>query len=163
MNINYEKNLNGIIYGIENTENIVSIEYYLTTSGNNTVIFKEKDGIVTREFRKYPITCLNKNRDENFNEVLEGDQPYKYRYQTYDYQDFKDKRKTKESFGIWRFDENIMSRSGLTYFKGMKSIKEVSALSFDLETTGVNVASDRIVEISILKISPDGTKEIKTK
>ena len=34
---------------------------------------------------------------------------------------------------------------------------------FDLETTGVNVASDRIVEISILKMSPDGTKEIKTK
>lgn len=34
---------------------------------------------------------------------------------------------------------------------------------FDLETTGVNVASDRIVEIAILKISPDGTKEIKTK
>ena len=34
---------------------------------------------------------------------------------------------------------------------------------FDLETTGVNVASDRIVEISILKISPDGKKEIKTK
>ena len=34
---------------------------------------------------------------------------------------------------------------------------------FDLETTGVNVASDRIVEISILKIMPDGTKETKTK
>ncbi|HEY0029584.1 MAG TPA: exonuclease domain-containing protein [Bacteroidia bacterium] len=34
---------------------------------------------------------------------------------------------------------------------------------FDLETTGVNVASDRIIEISILRISPDGTKEIKTK
>lgn len=34
---------------------------------------------------------------------------------------------------------------------------------FDLETTGVNVASDRIVEISILKIHPDGRKEIKTR
>jgi DNA polymerase-3 subunit epsilon len=34
---------------------------------------------------------------------------------------------------------------------------------FDLETTGVNVASDRIVEISILKVMPDGTKETKTK
>lgn len=34
---------------------------------------------------------------------------------------------------------------------------------FDLETTGVNVASDRIVEISILKILPDGSKEVKTK
>jgi len=27
---------------------------------------------------------------------------------------------------------------------------------FDLETTGINVAKDRIVEISILKIYPDG-------
>jgi len=34
---------------------------------------------------------------------------------------------------------------------------------FDLETTGVNVASDRIVEISILKIHPDGREEKKTK
>ncbi|HET8828082.1 MAG TPA: exonuclease domain-containing protein [Pelobium sp.] len=33
---------------------------------------------------------------------------------------------------------------------------------FDLESTGVNVASDRIVEISILKASPDGTEDVKT-
>lgn len=33
---------------------------------------------------------------------------------------------------------------------------------FDLETTGVNVAADRIVEISILKAMPDGTENIKT-
>ena len=33
---------------------------------------------------------------------------------------------------------------------------------FDLETTGVNVASDRIVEIAILKAMPDGTEIIKT-
>lgn len=33
---------------------------------------------------------------------------------------------------------------------------------FDLETTGVNIAADRIVEISILKISPDGSEESKT-
>ncbi len=34
---------------------------------------------------------------------------------------------------------------------------------FDLETTGVDVAKDRIVEISILKLNPDGKKEIKTR
>ncbi|MCJ7467263.1 MAG: 3'-5' exonuclease [Maribacter sp.] len=33
---------------------------------------------------------------------------------------------------------------------------------FDLETTGINVARDRIVEISILKIFPNGNKESKT-
>jgi len=33
---------------------------------------------------------------------------------------------------------------------------------FDLETTGVNVGSDRIVEISILKINPDYSRETLT-
>jgi DNA polymerase III subunit epsilon len=33
---------------------------------------------------------------------------------------------------------------------------------FDLETTGINVASDRIVEISILKVFPNGKKESHT-
>lgn len=33
---------------------------------------------------------------------------------------------------------------------------------FDLETTGMNVAHDRIVEISILKAYPNGNKESKT-
>ncbi|HBH49234.1 MAG TPA: DNA polymerase III subunit epsilon [Bacteroidales bacterium] len=33
---------------------------------------------------------------------------------------------------------------------------------FDLETTGINVASDRIVEISYLKVFPDGKEESKT-
>ncbi|MEZ4854675.1 exonuclease domain-containing protein [Flavobacterium sp.] len=33
---------------------------------------------------------------------------------------------------------------------------------FDLETTGIDVAKDRIVEISILKIFPNGNKESKT-
>jgi DNA polymerase-3 subunit epsilon len=33
---------------------------------------------------------------------------------------------------------------------------------FDLETTGINVASDRIVEISYLKVYPDGKEETAT-
>ncbi len=32
----------------------------------------------------------------------------------------------------------------------------------DLETTGINIAKDRIVEISILKVMPDGNRHIKT-
>lgn len=33
---------------------------------------------------------------------------------------------------------------------------------FDIESTGINVSSDRIVEISILKAMPDGTEQVKT-
>ena len=33
---------------------------------------------------------------------------------------------------------------------------------FDLETTGINISKDRIVEISILKVFPDGKEERKT-
>lgn len=33
---------------------------------------------------------------------------------------------------------------------------------FDLETTGTNVATDRIIEISIIKINPDGKEHILT-
>lgn len=33
---------------------------------------------------------------------------------------------------------------------------------FDLETTGTNIAKDRIVEISILKVYPNGNKESRT-
>ncbi|MEO6521069.1 MAG: exonuclease domain-containing protein [Mucilaginibacter sp.] len=33
---------------------------------------------------------------------------------------------------------------------------------FDLETTGTNIGVDRIVEISVIKLMPDGTEEVKT-
>jgi DNA polymerase III subunit epsilon len=33
----------------------------------------------------------------------------------------------------------------------------------DLETTGVNLSSDRIVEVAIIKILPDGTRQVKRK
>ena len=34
---------------------------------------------------------------------------------------------------------------------------------FDLETTGVDPAHDRIVEISMVKVEPDGSKQVKTR
>ena len=34
---------------------------------------------------------------------------------------------------------------------------------FDIESTGLNVATDRIVEISMVKVMPDGATEVKTR
>ncbi len=44
----------------------------------------------------------------------------------------------------------------------MKLNLEKPIVFFDLETTGVNIGTDRIVEISILKVFPNGNKESKT-
>ena len=33
---------------------------------------------------------------------------------------------------------------------------------FDLETTGINIVSDRIVEISILRVTPKGEEDVLT-
>ena len=33
---------------------------------------------------------------------------------------------------------------------------------FDLEATGTNIGIDRIVEISIIKLNPDGSEEVMT-
>ncbi|MGV3766090.1 MAG: exonuclease domain-containing protein [Chitinophagaceae bacterium] len=44
------------------------------------------------------------------------------------------------------------------------SLKLTRPLAFiDLETTGINLSTDRIVEIAIIKITPEGEKQVKRK
>lgn len=45
----------------------------------------------------------------------------------------------------------------------MKLNLKNSLVVFDLETTGLNIAKDRIVEIAVLKISPNGDEEIRVR
>ena len=45
----------------------------------------------------------------------------------------------------------------------MELMKERPLVFFDLEATGVNILNDRIVEISVVKIFPDGRREVKTR
>ena len=47
-------------------------------------------------------------------------------------------------------------------FRGMKLKLRNPLVFFDLETTGTDVVKDRIVELSYLKIHPDGSEETKT-
>ncbi len=42
-------------------------------------------------------------------------------------------------------------------------IKDRPLVFFDLETTGTNVLTDRIVELTLVKLYPDGQREVKTR
>jgi len=45
----------------------------------------------------------------------------------------------------------------------MPDLFESPLVVFDLETTGIDISKDRIVEISILRIEPDGTEKVYTR
>jgi len=45
----------------------------------------------------------------------------------------------------------------------MKLTLQKPIVFFDLETTGLNPQTDRIVEICVIKLNPDGTREVKTR
>lgn len=45
----------------------------------------------------------------------------------------------------------------------MKLALKNPLIFFDIESTGLNVATDRIVEISMVKVLPNGTTEVKTR
>jgi DNA polymerase-3 subunit epsilon len=45
----------------------------------------------------------------------------------------------------------------------MKLSLERPLVFFDIETTGIDISRDRIVQISALKLNPDGSKETKTR
>jgi DNA polymerase III subunit epsilon len=42
-------------------------------------------------------------------------------------------------------------------------VKDRPMAFFDLETTGTNLQNDRVVELSIVKVFPDGEREVKTR
>ncbi len=48
------------------------------------------------------------------------------------------------------------------FIKRMKLNLKRPLAFFDLETTGVHIGNDRIVEMSVIKINPDQTEEVKT-
>ena len=63
-----------------------------------------------------------------------------------------------------KIEEKTCKRKDLqTEKKEMQLNLKRPLIFFDLETTGVDAAKDRIVEISMVKVAPDGTREVKTR
>ena len=140
-----------LIYGKDPTERIVNI----SIDDNLVYIYRElEDGTIDTQVKQANYWIIGASKPAGKYITLEGSQPYKYLKEYSDYEDYKVARincykKKSDVYSISNLVESYMVRNGYTYFKGMK-ISEVSVLSFDIETTGLDPKLDdaRVLLIS---------------
>lgn len=131
-------NTHKVINGKDSTKNIVNI----SVKDDLLYIFKEDSEGITYTTEKYKHWVLSPKYHSGFNH-LKGNQYYKF-IQEYSIPEFEKIRSNIYKHGlftVYNYPEAYMIRNGHTYFKGMKSAN-VSILSFDIETTGVNPHAD---------------------
>lgn len=149
-----------LIYGKNNIDRIVSIE----AKEDNLYVFaedREHNISVHIQPNRYWVLC-NTNLDSTFFR-LEGQLHYKWGKQfkkRSEFIEFKNQNRKFDLYSIYDPKESAMVKDGYTYFKGMKP-QDVSILSFDIETTGLNPEAN---DASVLLISNTlrvGTTTIK--
>lgn len=128
---------NALIYGKNNTENIVSVEPY----EDKLVIFREIDGQLVDETIDNTYWLITNQRISQKQRELAGDQHYKY---IAEFKTLEEKMKVRglvksnkiDYWDIFSPKEASMVFNGLTYFKGLNP-KDVSVLFWDIESTGL--------------------------
>lgn len=134
--------MHDIIYGINKESNIVNIS--VDESAGLVYIFKETPKGVTHTTVEYKHWVLFQEQHNKSIIPLSGGQPYRF-FKEYTLEELAAIRKKLyhlRMYTVYNKPENFMIRNGFTYFKDMKS-KDVSILSFDIETTGLDpFASD---------------------
>ncbi len=129
---------NDLIYGVNKLERVVSCE----VKGDEFILFVEpEDG--NPQMRVVPANywVITNKRISSKQDELDGNQFYKYLAQFNDPQELSNLvgklyQKRLDFYRIWDQSESNLVFHGITYFKGMKP-KDVSILSFDIETTGL--------------------------
>lgn len=126
-----------LIFGKSNIEGIVSCE----VKGNEIDLFIQKqDGSIKIETKTHKYWLLTSIPISSESKRLEGKGYFAYLNRFEDKKEvFEAKRLVSKdaSFSVSNDKEAAMLYYGFTYFKGLNP-KEVSVLSFDIETTGLN-------------------------
>jgi len=127
-----------LLYGKSGIKRIVGLE---VNDGHAEIFQQNGDGTISSLFvdHKYWILC-NDNITGNFIR-LDGELHYKYGTQFNEREKWAKARSlrkvTHDIFTIWNLEEAMMVKDGLCFYQDLKQ-KDVSLLSFDLETTGLN-------------------------
>lgn len=129
---NLPAKIDDVINGKDKNSEIVNIAY----KNGNIHIFKENNGDVVEQITPFRQFVLSPHKVNNSFEKLKGTSHYKYRkyYSDNDFKKIKSTLYKSDFYFITNYVESYMIDSGTTYYKN-KKIKDVSVLSFDLETT----------------------------
>lgn len=128
---------NPLTHGKDETQGIVGIE---TDNDKVELFIQDSNGNIKSEIKQHFYWLLSNEKLDNSFHRLEGDLHYKYaRVYRNKEQLYKDRRiwKNKDTFYIANSEEACMIRDGYTYYKGLQP-KDVSLVSFDIETTGLD-------------------------
>lgn len=148
-----------LVYGIDKTERIVSIE-----AQHNCIeaFIEHPDGrIETKLFPNYYWILSDRPRGSGWIK-MDGELEYNHIRIYQDFWEYMRWRKTlrgKNIYSVYCAKEAAMLHSGITYFKGMKH-DEVSVLSFDIESTSLEHTPDAKV-LLISNTYRQGGKTIK--
>jgi len=128
---------NPLVYGKNPTEGIVGLE---CKDGEAELFIQEEGGSVSSVIVPHKYWLLASEKlDKNFVR-LEGDLNYKWGRQFSERSELLKWRsiyKTKDIYSVANAEEAMMIKDGYTFYKGLK-LKDVSLLSFDIETTGLD-------------------------
>lgn len=133
--------MNKFIYGRNDLPNVVSIEI----EDNHAFIYREtEEGIKEERVNHEYWTLLSKDHDLDVG-TLSGTLHYKYYVK---HQTEQEKKKFRgmlwgrklDHFAVYDDISAFQIKEGYTFFKGLK-VEDVSVLSFDIETNGINLNS----------------------
>lgn len=134
--------MNPLIFGKNETKGVISCEVHDDTID---LFIQNEDGSISVQTEQNKLWILCDRRVEENWKKLKGNLHYKYGKQFSSIKDFYD---TKNKFGkkydiysIADLKEQSLINKGLTYYKGLNP-KDISILSFDIETTGVEHNED---------------------
>lgn len=128
---------NQLIFGKNTLQNVVACEPY----ENKLLVFQEIDGKLIDTMIDNKYWLITNERISQKQRELAGDQHYKY---IAEFDTLEEKMKVRglvksnkiDYWDIFNPKEASMVYNGLTYFKGLNP-KDVSVLSWDIETTGL--------------------------
>jgi DNA polymerase, archaea type len=147
-----------LLFGKNEKKGIVSIE----PNDEFTEVFIEANGFIQREFINNKYWMLSPRPHGRGWVRLQGNLHYKWGKQFSSRQDYLQHRqllKKEDIYSIFDAKEAAMVKDGITYFKDL-SLSDVSVLSFDLETTGLDPNDP---EAKVLLISTTARYSVNSK